>query len=192
MRDSILVRVIALAVEELVWPFDNPRLLTNSRTLTLFAGIYIFACLCNVQHLITGISDNDRSLNVVLNMTTGISPINPFSFMFIVMGVAARSLIILNLLSVFYLVIVEALAQVAAKALVRDMKDKKQRSGGRFEKRDVDNLRVILEGGAWAQDQLFERTFGVNIVVYEIYAWLDARQVDEDMLKLCSESYPAE
>lgn len=178
MSESSLTEIVLFAVEDLVWPFYNPYVLRNFQTVASFAVIYAVASLCNIQHWITGLPISDQTLDVVMNMKTKMNPVNVLSFAVIVVGVAARSLIILTLVYIFFLQIVETLAQVLARGLIGAMKDKKERSGGKFEKRDVDNLRAILEGGSWAQEELLELSPAVNDLVVEIYERLELKPVE--------------
>ena len=182
MSEYSLTEIVTYAVEELTWPFYNPDLLKKFQTLAIFTGIYGIAFVCNVQHWITGISNSDRSLDMAINTKTRMNPVDVLSFAVIVVGVAARSLIILNLVYVFFLLKMEVLAQAAGQSLMCDMKDKKKRSGREFQKRDSFNLCRYLKAERWAQDQLGEQAPALLELLAEIYERLGMRHVGAYLL----------
>ena len=184
MSEYSLTEIVISAVEDLAWPLYHPHLLKKFQTLAIFLGFYDFAFLCNIQHWITGISDIDGSLDMVMNMKMGMDPEELLSLAMIGVGVAARNLIILNLVYLIFLVMVEALAQNATRILIRDMKNKKKRSGGEFQTKDVNDLRALMRSGAWAQDQLLEQSPGVNLLVKLIYEKLGVSPVEDYFLEV--------
>ena len=184
MSGHSLTEIVVLAIEDLAWPLYNPHLLKKFQTLAIFLGFYGFAFLCNIQHWITGITDIDGSLDMVMNMKMGMDPEDLLCLAMIVVGVAARSLIILNLVYLIFLAMVEASAQNATRILIRDMKNRKKRSGGEFQTKDVNDLRVLMRSGAWAQDQLLEQSPGVNLLVRLIYEKLGVSSVEDYFLEV--------
>ncbi|MDI1489926.1 MAG: hypothetical protein OHK93_001125 [Ramalina farinacea] len=182
MSEYSLTEIAMFAVEDLAWPFYYPDVLRKFKTLAIFTGIYGVAFLCNVQHWITGLSNNDRSLDVVLNMKTRMRPFDVLSFIVIVVGVAVRSLIILNLVYVSILQMSEILMVIMLQDLFQHMEDKKKRTGWQFQKRDVFELCQLLKAERWAQDQLWEQSPGVIELVGEIYKKLGMKHIDADLL----------
>ena len=62
------------------------------------------------------------------------------------------------------------------------MKDKKKRTGRKFQKQDVFDLCVLLKAERWAQDQLWGHSPGVTELLGEMYKWLRMRHIDAYLL----------